>query len=107
VTVAGDIEAAGDAVRTTTPPGWSAVATRESRTARRSEPFRAQIVEATSGFEPLNRGFADLRVKPLHHVAWKPAVAADGISIGGPSSDWLALEDSNLGSRIQSPLSYH
>ena len=26
-------------------------------------------VEATSGFEPLNRGFADLRVKPLHHVA--------------------------------------
>src|SRR5204862_4880553 len=26
-------------------------------------------VEATSGFEPLNRGFADLRVEPLHHVA--------------------------------------
>ena len=38
-------------------------------------PFRAQDVEATSGFEPLNRGFADLRVKPLHHVAtWNSRV---------------------------------
>src|SRR3954454_21778464 len=29
----------------------------------------AQEVEATTGFETVNRGFADLRVEPLHHVA--------------------------------------
>ena len=49
-------------------------------------------VEATIGFEPMSKGFADPRVRPLRHVA---------------TNCWLALEDSNLGSRIQSPLSYH
>ena len=48
-------------------------------------------VEATIGFEPMNKGFADPRVRPLRHVA----------AVGGASppsrSGWLPLEDSNLG----------
>ena len=66
-------------------------------------------VEATSGIEPLNRGFAAL---PLNHLGTSPRTqtAREAVSPAGvPAwiSDWLPLEDSNLAERIQSPLSYH
>lgn len=59
-------------------------------------------VEATSGFEPLNRGFADL---PLNHLGTSPRRAGQGnrpIDASGRSGPtlvgpkWLPLEDSNL-----------
>jgi hypothetical protein len=62
-------------------------------------------VEATSGFEPLNRGFADLPLRPLGYVA--SDARRRGPADAEWSAMWLPLEDSNLGSRIQSPLSYH
>ena len=57
-------------------------------------------MEVTTGFEPVNAGFADQCVKPLRHVTSSRLMLP-------ASSEWLPLEDSNLGSRIQSPVSYH
>ncbi len=56
-------------------------------------------MEATTGFEPVME-VLQTSALPLGYVA---PIAA-GVPVRGV---WLPLEDSNLGSRIQSPASYH
>jgi hypothetical protein len=50
-------------------PATARVTTRRKNENRPEGRFRAWNVEATTGFEPVSRGFADPRVEPLHHVA--------------------------------------
>ena len=64
------------------------------------EVVAASGVEATIGFEPMNRGFADLRVEPLHHVApWRRTVPAGVCRFGCPSR----IRTSANGSKVRCP----
>ena len=65
--------------------------------------FRARIVEATTGFEPVNRGFADLRVEPLHHVARLAAPRGFEPRFTDPKSAVLPLDEGAAGGDPERP----